>query len=64
MYVLSKELNMSYQDMNEMPFFEILKILELYKEQVEEQNKQNKEDNKRLDRQMNSMQRNYGNMNK
>ena len=40
LYVLSKEMNLSYSDMNQMSFFEILTILEVYKENMDEQKKQ------------------------
>ena len=39
-YVLSKEMNLSFQDIKEMSFFEILDILDVYKENMEEQEKQ------------------------
>ena len=50
LYVLSKEMNLSYSDMNQMSFFEILTILEVYKENMEEQKKQNDKENKKMER--------------
>lgn len=48
--------------MNDMAFFEILTILDVYKENMEEQQKQSKQENDIMTRQMNNMQSNY-NMN-
>lgn len=48
--------------MNDMAFFEILTILDVYKENMEEQQKQSKQENDMMSRQMNNMQSNY-NMN-
>lgn len=59
MYVLSKELNVSYEDMNNMPFFEILRLLEVYQENMKAQEKQNKKENEKMERQMGQMQKNY-----
>ena len=59
LYILSKELNISYADMNEMPFFEILKLLEVYQENMKEQEKRNKKENAKIDQQMGQMQRNF-----
>lgn len=62
MYVMSKELNMSYADFNSMPFFEILLILETYKNNMEEQKKQQDEENDIMEQRMNNMQSQF-NMN-
>lgn len=59
LYILSKEMNISYDDMNNMPFFEILKLLEVYEEHMKEQQKANEKENARIENQMNSMQKNY-----
>ena len=59
MYILSKEMNISYDDMNNMPFFEILKLLEVYEEHMKEQQKANEKENARIENQMSSMQKNY-----
>ena len=45
--------------MNQMSFFEILTILEVYKENMEEQKKQNDKENKKMERQMSSIQNKY-----
>lgn len=62
MYVMSKELNMSYNDFNSMPFFEILMILEVYKENMEEQKKQQDEETDLMESRMSNMQSQF-NMN-
>ena len=62
MYIMSKELNMSYADFNNMPFFEILKILDVYKENMEEQRKQQDEENDLMESRMSNMQQQF-NMN-
>ena len=59
LYVLSKEMNLSYSDMNQMSFFEILTILEVYKENMDEQKKQQDKENKKMEKQMSSMQNKY-----
>ncbi len=59
LYILSKEMNISYDDMNKMPFFEILKLLEVYEEHMKEQQKANEKENARIENQMSSMQKNY-----
>lgn len=59
LYILSKEMNISYDDMNNMPFFEILKLLEVYEEHMKEQQKANEKENARIENQMSSMQKNY-----
>lgn len=59
LYILSKEMNFSYNDMNQMQFFEILNILDVYKENMEEQKKQNDKENKKMEKQMSSMQNKY-----
>lgn len=41
--------------MNDMAFFEILTILDVYKENMEEQQKQSKQENDMMTRQMNNM---------
>lgn len=58
-YVLAKEINLSYADMNNMPFYEIIKILEVYKENMEEQKKQHDRENGKMERQMSQMQSQY-----
>ena len=45
--------------MNQMSFFEILTILEVYKENMEEQKKQNDKENKKMEKQMSSIQNKY-----
>ena len=45
--------------MNQMQFFEILNILDVYKENMEEQKKQNDKENKKMEKQMSSMQNKY-----
>lgn len=62
MYILSKELNLSYQDFNSMPFFEILTILEVYKNNMEEQRKQQDDEQNIMDQRMSQMQSQF-NMN-
>ena len=52
-------MNISYDDMNNMPFFEILKLLEVYEEHMKEQQKANEKENARIENQMSSMQKNY-----
>ena len=52
-------MNISYDDMNKMPFFEILKLLEVYEEHMKEQQKANEKENARIENQMSSMQKNY-----
>lgn len=59
LYVLSKELNISYENMNNMPFFEILTVLDVYQENVKEENKRNEQENARMNKQMSSMQQQY-----
>jgi len=59
LYILSKEMNISYEDMNNMPFFEILKLLEVYEENMKEQQKANEKENAKIENQMSSMQKNY-----
>lgn len=59
LYILSKEMNISYDDMNNMPFFEILMLLEVYEEHMKEQQKANEKENTRIENQMSSMQKNY-----
>lgn len=59
LYVLSKEMNLSFADMKDMSFFEILMILDVYKENMEEQKKQNDKENARIERQMSDMQSQY-----
>lgn len=61
-YVLSKELNITYKDMNDMPFFEILTILDVYKTNMEEQRKQQESENDSMEQRMTEMQNKY-NMN-
>lgn len=61
-YVLSKEMNLSFQDVKDMAFFEILTILDVYKENMEQQEKQNNEESQRMEKQMTNMQSRY-NMN-
>ena len=63
LYILSKEMNISYDDMNKMPFFEILKLLEVYEEHMKEQQKANEKENARIENQMSSMQKNYNDNN-
>ncbi len=58
-YVLTKEMNISYTDMNNMNFFEILMILDIYTKNMKEQQKQNEVENKRMEKQMSSMQSKY-----
>lgn len=58
-YVLAKEINLSYADMNNMPFYEIIKIIEVYKENMEEQKKQHDRENGKMERQMSSLQSQY-----
>ena len=55
-------MNISYEDMNNMAFFEILKLLEVYEENMKEQQKANEKENAKIENQMSSMQKNY-NMN-
>ena len=45
--------------MNQMSFFEILTILEVYKENMEEQQKQQDKENKKMEKQMSSIQNKY-----
>lgn len=45
--------------MNNMSFFEILNILDLYTENMKEQQKQQEKENKRMEKQMSSMQNKY-----
>ena len=52
-------MNISYGDMNNMPFFEILMLLEVYEEHMKEQQKANEKENTRIENQMSSMQKNY-----
>lgn len=52
-------MNISYEDMNNMPFFEILKLLEVYEENMKEQQKANEKENAKIENQMSSMQKNY-----
>lgn len=52
-------MNISYDDMNNMPFFEILMLLEVYEEHMKEQQKANEKENTRIENQMSSMQKNY-----
>lgn len=58
-YVFSKEMNISYKDLNDMPFFEILNIIEVYQENVKEQNKQHEMENKRMESQMSDIKNQY-----
>lgn len=52
-------MNITYNDMNSMSFFEILTILDVYKENMEQQQKANEKENKRMEKQMQSMQKQY-----
>ena len=58
-YVLTKEMNISYTDINNMHFFEILMLLDIYTKNMKEQQKQNEMENKRMEKQMSSMQNKY-----
>jgi glutamyl-tRNA reductase len=58
-YCLTKELNLSYSDFNNMNFFEILNILEVYEENMKEQHKQQEKEESLMKKQMNQMQNNY-----
>ena len=59
LYVLTKEINLSYNDFNNMNFFEILTILQTYEEHMKEQQKHDKKENERMERQMSDMQNKY-----
>lgn len=61
-YVMSKEMNLSFADIKDMAFFEILRILEVYQENMEEQRKQNEKENGKYESQMSNMQSKF-NMN-
>ena len=58
-YSLSKEMNFSYNDINNMPFFEILDIIDVFKEEMKEQQEQNELQNKQMNSQMADMKRQY-----
>ena len=52
-------MNFSYNDINNMPFFEILNIIDVFKEEMKEQQEQNELQNKQMNRQMADMKRQY-----
>lgn len=52
------EIGYSYKDQNDMEFHVILKQIELHKEAIKQQQKQNDLENKRMEKQMQSMQNN------
>lgn len=58
-YSLSKEMNFSYADINSMPFFEILNMIDVFKEEMKEQQEQNELQNKQMNSQMADMKRQY-----
>lgn len=58
-YILTKELNLSYNDFNTMNFFEIINIIQIYDEHMKEERKQQEKENKRIEKQMSSMQNQY-----
>ena len=59
LYLLTKEINLTYADFNNMNFFEILTILQTYDEHMKEQRKNEEQENKRIEKQMGSMQNKY-----
>ena len=58
-YILTKEMNLSYSDFNNMNFFEILNIIQIYDEHMKEERKQQEKENKKIEKQMSSMQNQY-----
>ena len=58
-YLLTKELNLAYSDFNNMNFFEILTILQVYEEHMKEQRKHDEKEQKKMEKHMSDMQSKY-----
>ena len=58
-YALSKDVHISYSDFNEMPFFEILMIIDAHNDFVERQNDSNSDGDDMIAQQQAQMQQMY-----
>ena len=58
-YALSKDVHISYSDFNEMPFFEILMIIDAHNDFVERQNESNSDSDDMIAQQQAQMQQMY-----
>ena len=61
MYNLSKDVHISYTDFNEMPFFEILMIIDAHNEFIEKQDQSNGNQNDMIAQQQAQMENTFKN---
>lgn len=52
LYIFGKELHQPYSETLQMPFFEILMLLDIFKDDIEKQNEQNKKQNDDMEAKM------------
>lgn len=58
-YHMVVEMHFTNEDFNNMPFFDISKLLKIHKERIEEENKRQEQDNKQMNKQYSQMQNNF-----